>query len=309
MSDHVIITGVKRAKVFVPVAELKQMAGRIGRVQNGLSYSADIILNDEDFEMESMLSKNESYNADSKMNEIQKFASHLIPEIVQERVKTKVDLEDFYKKSFAFFQNKDIKADKVLEYLISREAISIYSDTIYPSETAKIASSFYMHVGDVKLLRDNFKRVIESDIDSDGACAWALGNLETIKVHGDFGDHREEIGRFEEDLPSDYDCEAGTKITSALWWCMMGNGVPGKLMANNVRQLKKHWGRINQVLEILNIDKDYLRDLNTRIKRNINKELLPFFYTDPNMTKDRARGLLWLGYNNAIDTQDIELED
>ena len=88
----------------------------------------------------------------------------------------------------------------------------------------------------------------------------------------------------------------------------MGNGVPGKNMANNVRQLRKHFGRISAVLREFGYDKRFCDDLEIRIRRNVSKELLPFF-SDPNMTKSRASGLKWMGYNDAGGTEGIEIEE
>ena len=176
------------------------------------------------------------------------------------------------------------------------------------SDLGHISNRYYMSCGDAKRIKENFKRVIDNDKNSDGAIAWALGNLETIKIHGDFGDHRHEIENFESDLPSDYFCDEGSVITSALWWCMMGNGVPGKQMGNNVRQLKKHFGRIVAVLKDFGYDKQFCGDLEIRIRRNASRELLPFF-TDPNMTKTRAAGLKWMGYDNADGTEEVEIEE
>ena len=73
MSDHVIIVGVKRAKEYIPVHELSQMCGRIGRVQDGRTYSADIILNDDDYETENALLVDKKEDAKSSFNDIQKF--------------------------------------------------------------------------------------------------------------------------------------------------------------------------------------------------------------------------------------------
>lgn len=308
MSDHVIIVGVKRGKEYIPVSECKQMAGRIGREQNGLSYSADIILNDYDYEMEQVLSKTEKYDALSKFNDIQKFSFYVLPKIIKGEIYNNDCLASYYDKCFCKFQGNEIDIEKVFEYLYQNEAIALNGSSFYPLDIGYIASRYYMHTGDVKKLRDNFKRVITNDKDSDGAIAWALGNLETIKIYGDFGEHRQELDRFESDLPSDYVCEDGKVITSALWWCMMGNGIPGKHMSNNVRQLKKQFGRINLVLNEFGYDKEFCKNLETRIRRNIPKELLPFF-KDPNMTKTRAAGLKWMGYDNVEGTEGVEIEE
>jgi len=308
MSDHVIIVGVKRAKEYVPVTEIKQMAGRIGRIQNGQSYSSDIILNDNDFEVENALQSEVKYDAFSSFNDIQKFSFYALPKITNGDIHNKIDMERFYSKSLCYHQGKKLNLDKVIEYLLKNEAIAWMGESFYPLNNGQIASTFYMSVGDVKAIKDNFSRVINNDRYSDGAIAWALGNLETIRIHGDFAEHRQELENFESDLPSDYLCEDGTVITSALWWCMLGNGVPGKQMANNVRQLKKHFGRIKAVLDHLGYEKEFCQELEIRIRRNISRELLPFF-SDPNMTKTRAAGLKWLGYDNADGTQGVELEE
>jgi len=304
----VIIAGVKRAREYIPTHELSQMCGRIGRVQDGRSYSADIILNDEDYETENALLADEKQDAKSNFNDVQKFSFYVLPKIISGDVHSKEDITRFFSKSFCSFQGNNLDEDKVLDYLLKNDAIAWMGDSFYPLDVGQIAYQYYMGAGDVKLIRDNFKRVINNDRASDGAIAWALGNLETIRIHGDFGDHRHELENFESDLPSDYFCDEGTVITSALWWCMLGNGVPGKQMANNTRQLKKHFGRINAVLREFKYDKGFCDDLEIRIRRNASRELLPFF-SDPNMTKTRAAGLKWMGYNDAEGTTGIEIDE
>lgn len=308
MSDHVIIVGVKRAKEYVPSNELSQMCGRIGRVQNGLSYSADIILTEDDFCVEESLTKDEKHNALSNFNDIQKFSFYVIPKIINVDIYNKDGIKSFFDKSFSAFQGGQIDEQKVIDYLVKNDAIAWMGDSFCATDIGQIAYQYYMSVGDVKKIKENFKKVIANDRDSDGAIAWALGNLETIKIHGDFVDHRHEMDNFLSDLPSDYFCEDGTVITSSLWWCMMGNGVPGKQMANNVRQLKKQFGRIRAVLKDLGYDKVFCDELETRIRRNVSRELLPFF-SDPNMTKTRAAGLKWMGYNDAEGTEGIEIDE
>ena len=308
MSDHVIICGVRRARELVGAAELKQMLGRQGRQQNGLAYRSDVILNHDDFEVENTLSSKDSFEAKSTFNDVQNFCFHVLPEIANHRIVNRQGLQDFYDRSLAAYQEKKIDIDKVLSYLEEREAITRSQDTFSPAMNGMIAYQLYMHCGDVRDLRDNFKRIAEGDLESDGAIAWSLGNLETLKIRGDYRDHREEISRFRDELPFEYDCKEGCLITSSLWWCMMGNGVAGKQMANNVRQLKKQWKRMRPALNYCQgLSPQFIETLDLRITRNISKELVSFF-SDEKMTKGRAMGLLSLGYSNAEGTENIELE-
>lgn len=307
MSDHVIIVGVRRGRELVGTSEIKQMLGRQGRNQNGFSYRSDIILNYDDIEMETALASKDSYEASSTFSDVQTFCFHILPEIVNGAVKTRQDIQTFFDRSLAAYQEKKVNIDKVLNFLEERNGITRNGDSFSAGSNGIIASQLYMHCGDVSKLLGNFMRV-KDDLDSDGAIAWALGNLETMKIQGDFGDHGEELYRFKSELPRDYDCEEGFLITSALWWCMMGNGSPGKQMANNVRQLKKRWPRMKAVLMLAGMGGDFLDTLDLRITRNISRELVPFF-SDPKMTKGRAMGLKYLGYNSAEGTENIELED
>jgi len=310
MSDHVIIVGVRRGKERVGTAELKQELGRQGRQQNGLQYRSDIILNDDDFEIEKELASKGSYDAVSVLNDLQTFCFHVLPLIVSGEICDRQGLQDFYDKSLASFQEKKLDIEKVLLFLEERKAIFFRSEGRFSAdENGIIASNLYLHCGDVKRLRDNFERVSSLDLSSDGAIAWALGNLETLRIQGDFGNRREEISRFMEDLPPDYECEEGCLTTSALWWCMMGNGVAGKQMANNVRHLKKQWSRLSSVLSFCHsLKPEFISILDLRISRNLNKEIVPFF-SDLKMTKSRAMGLLALGYSNAEGTENVELEN
>lgn len=316
MSDHVIITGVRRANEFVPIAEIKQMAGRAGRTQDGRAYQTDIILHDEDYPIEKELEEDKALEIKSQFSNIRNFSFAVLPKITSYQIRDEVDIKSFYDRSFASYQEQKLDLSKVLEFLEQNEAIvSCKKDginTFIPSPLGVIASELYMHVSDVKLLVENFKKVIaDEELENDGALAWALGNLDTIKINGDFGeDHRQEISRFKSDMPYGYECSEGCVITSALWWCMLGNGIAGKNMATNIRQLKKTWIRLKFALTLSIGDRyqSLLEELNLRISRGLRKELVPFF-ENPEMTKGRAELLASMGYHNWEEAKDVVLEE
>lgn len=305
---------VSNTNTFICEDIVTHNCGRIGRTQDGQTYATDIILHDEDFKVEVALEEDKAMDICSGFNRVQNFCFAAMPWIVRKDIKNLFELKGFYDLSLASYQEASLDLKAVLAYLEENEAIERFQDGSFtPALLGMTATRLYMHASDVRLLRDNFLKVLENhDLESDGALAWALGNLDTIRITGDFGeDHREEISRFREDLPFCYDCREGTVITSALWWCMLGNGISGKNMATNVRQLKQTWPRLKTALAQSIVGSEHVSwmdELDIRIRRGLRRDLVPFF-SDPEMTKGKALMLLEMGYKDATEAKDVVLEE
>jgi len=316
MAEHVIITGVRRARELVGISELKQMCGRGGRTQDGRTYCADIILTYDDMVIEDSLQKEESMPVISTLSDMKNFCFYLLPRLSQIGRFTESDIQNLYSKTLAFCQGREMDISKVISYLEENEAIA---EVTGPDETRRwivdvlgaIASHLFIPVKDVKLLHDNFLYLKKNgNLDQDACLAWALGNLDSIRINGDYGEqHREEISNFKGDLPIDYSCEDGTVLTASLWWCILGNGIPGKNMATNVRQLKKTWHRLKLALSWFPEFEEYIKVWDIRVTKSIKKELVPFFDGCFQMSKNRAMSLYELGYKSWEGTESVEIDD
>ncbi|MCK9154601.1 MAG: hypothetical protein M0P12_00655 [Paludibacteraceae bacterium] len=317
MAEHVIITGVRRARELVGIQELKQMCGRGGRTQDGRTYCADIILTYDDMVIEDSLQKEKSMPVISTLSDMKNLCFYLLPRLSIIGRFTESDIQHLYSKTFAFFQGKEIEISKVISYLEENEAIvevtgmeKTRSWTV--DSLGTIASRLFLPVKDVKLLYDNFLSLKKNgDIEKDACLAWALGNLDSIRITGDYGEyHREEISNFKGDLPVDYSCEDGAILTASLWWCILGNGIPGKNMSTNVRKLKKTWHRLRQALSWFPEFEGNIKVLDIRITRSVRMELVPFFENCPfQMSKNRAISLYEIGYRSWEGTESVETDD
>lgn len=304
MSDHVIIAGVRRGGSLVSASEIKQMCGRCGRTHDGREYYADVVLSEDDAEMEAMLGDKESHVANSSMSSLETLAFHAVPYIVSGAIVDVDGIGAYYKKTLACSQGMAMDAGTVAEYLASNDAVRIDGERLVPLDNARLSSIYYFPVGDIKGIRDNFRRVISSDMDSDGAIAWALGNLGSLRVQADSGRISFLIDAFLDDLPVDYEC--GDVVTSALWWCMMGNGSAGGAMSGHIASLRRSIGRISRVLLDMGMDAPFIRVMEMRLKRGVSRDLIPFF-KDASMTKSRAAHLKGMGYDglDGIEEDDI----
>lgn len=304
MSDHVIIVGARRGRELVPTAELNQMVGRIGRRHDGQSYKADIILKEEDARYESVFKEEiMGESAVSVMSCPDKAVFHILPYVSSGKIKTRDDVSAWSRKTLSFAQGKPPCPDKIIEALVFSGAAFETGGEIRSTRIGSVCASLYIHPWDLSLLKKNLLRCGWGAQDS--CLAWSLGHLKTVTAGGDFGNRRDSLSSFLDDLPSGYECKTGRLVTSALWWCILGNAPAGKDMALSVAALRKRWHGLKTGLLLTGEDEQEVRSLDVRIRKGVRRELVPFFSVE-GMTKSRAEALFEMGYASPEGTEGVE---
>lgn len=317
MADRVIIVGANRKGELIPIGELKQMMGRAGRGHESGICTVDLVVeqSDEEYVAEGMHSDEES-NVVSVFGDDETLAFHLLPEICTGKVTDEAQAVAWHLRSFHAFCGKKADMGRVLDSLAACGAVSREKNGISPTPLGEIASACYFHPAAVAAWKNSFSHLFEQEMEYDDlALAWALGNVPTGHVSGDFGNHRFAMEECQNRMPAGFDIEKGCLVLTTLWWNVFGGAPVGK-MKHHARRLKDDFGRIARVLcavddRICHWDKEeYFKQLVERARRSVPSELAELC-SIPGITKGAAAALYDMGirtqqeYEEAKDRIDI----
>ena len=279
MADVVIVVGARRGREPVPVAEIRQMAGRAGRRHGGLACEAHVLVDAEDVSrMEDRLEGGDKFQVSSTLSSCDEMMFHLLPEICNGVVDSLSAADNWYNKSFAAVTGKKQDMRVVLEKLVECGAATALYEEVTGTEMGKISADLYLHPLDLRAWRDNFEELFEMGLEKDDAAvAWALGGVPGAEAVGDLGSHRHVFSMFRDALPSELESKPGTVVQSVLWWSALGGPSVGK-MRNKVLELRSDFGRVSKALMRLNKIGDWGMDkffvgLEARMKRGVPEHL------------------------------------
>jgi len=171
---RVIILGVNRGTDIVESHDILQMIGRSGRY--GIDPMGDAyILVPESKQKEMRQRYSKSKKIESQLLTVvnlkyKTLAFHLVSEIVNGNISTIDDVDEWFKRTLAHFQNKvldDKVVEKTLESLCMCKAIYQKENSLAARPVGKIASLFYMSPFDVGDLFSNFTSLFENKREAD----------------------------------------------------------------------------------------------------------------------------------------------
>lgn len=300
MADVIIIVGTKRGNERIPAADIKQMTGRAGRKHGGEECVAYIISDEDSSDVFASMEGDAGYEVTSSLWMVDKVAFHLLPEMCAGRVKSVEDISTWYNRSLAVAQGNRVSMDSVIRYLVESEAIT---NELTPTFLGETAASLYFNPIDLKAWWRNFDEIFSSNLEQDDAAiAWALGNVTTARVTGDFGNQREVLTLCRNAIPPGLTVSQGCMIKTTLWWSALGV-VPSGKMKNQMLGLKNDIDRVCQAL--IRIDKEaahwgmeaFFKELVWRVKRGIPYPLVELCRLD-GVTKGMAQFLDAQGIHN-----------
>lgn len=311
MADNVIIVGVKRGNDRLSISEIMQMCGRAGRKHDGGEYNANIIIEKECLtEIENEIETNQSFEVHSSLNESKNLSFHLLPDICNGLIETKEDAEKWYENTLGAFQNRKGGIDKAIDILRDCGAIQEVCGHIKPTRLGEISSMFYFNSADVQAWLNNFNTIFNLGLECDDlAISWALGNVPVSRVMGGLGDRWELLNECSGNMPQGLVVDEGSLLTVVLWWSALGGPSVGK-MRNHMLNLRKDFGRINNVLMVLDKDigkwgkSDYFNELGKRMYKGI-PSYLSELCKIPGITKTRADYLYNIGVKDIFDIKEM----
>ncbi len=312
---RVIILGVHRGMAEVETYDIWQMAGRAGRV--GFDPRGDVyILIAESQEEKQILRIRNHKNIESRLLDhfgegkdahYKNLAFHLVSEIHHGAIKTKDDVHDWYSKTLACFQSKnlhDLVVDATMELLIKCGAIKIENEEYKATAIGKVSSMFYFSPFDASDLRRNFKQLFSGNMqDNDLDVVMALSCIDSHRMGIVSKADKEEIGSFATKLNGSFE---ETEVKVGYTYFTLLNGLSAGNLISLSRMLQFDFERTAQVLNALDSmsgkwDKsDWFDVLSMRIKYGVKSELVNLCKI-PNIGKARAERLYAAGLKNAYD--------
>lgn len=318
-SRRVVIAGVHRGMTEVETYDIFQMAGRAGRP--GFDPRGDVYIlvpdRDADHHMDRLSSpkKIESQLLASVGKEdphYKTLAFHLVSEIHHGNILTKEDMHEWYSRSLAYYQYKDLDdsiADKTIDLLLRVGAIKEVDGKYDVTSVGKVSSMLYYSPFDVADLRRNFRFLFSNKQEYDDIClSVALGNVDSIRMGFVTKAEKEEMSAFQNHIVrlygSDYLTESAIKGAYA-YYCLM-NGIQLGPFASMARGLQMDFDRLASVLNMLDSfaakwnKRDFFQNVSMRISYGVRPELVGLCKV-PGIGKVRAERLYAAGFRKPQD--------
>jgi len=190
---RVIVAGVHRGLIEVENYDIQQMIGRAGRPKFDPRGDAYILVPESEKDRWISKLKNKSiikstlldFVGDSSNPHYKTLAFHIVSEIHQGNVKTKEGFREWFKNSFAYYQNINFDEDIIDRTIFLLEqcgAIKKEEDEYRCTAVGKIASILYFSPFDVSDLRRNFNNVFKNNYqENDHMVSLALGNIDSYR--------------------------------------------------------------------------------------------------------------------------------
>lgn len=321
---RVLILGVKRGLSEVESHDIIQMVGRSGRLGIDPMGDAYILVPESQQDMyRTKFSKPTRIESQllEKVGENHKvLAFHLVSEIHHGDVETTEDIHQWYKRSLAYFQNKELDdsvIDKTLESLKRCGAIWEDEDhkwTIRP--IGKVSSLFYFSPFDVGDLFRNFQKLFqENKKDDDYFVSVALGNIDSQRMgivsrieKQEMGDYAAKVRQM---MPSIW-LNDGALKASFCYYCLL-NGTNSVAFSAMQRNFQFDFNRLSQVLQALDGHSgkwgmtNYFMTLESRIANGVPAYLIDLCRL-PNIGKVRAKKLYEHGIKTVDDLAELNFE-
>lgn len=178
---RVIVVGVHRGLNEVEPLDIKQEAGRAGRVGFDPEGDAYILLPDSKFMHYKQWCK-DIPPIISTMNNQDVLAFHIVSEISEGEVRDIESLMDWYNRSLAAFQSNfldRVEAESLLNKLEKIRIIEKHGKYYRITRLGRIAAHLYFSPYSIAGWYFNFNRVFQEDIGKeDVAISWALANIQ-----------------------------------------------------------------------------------------------------------------------------------
>jgi replicative superfamily II helicase len=292
-SRRVVITGVHRGMNEVETYDIFQMAGRAGRPGFDPRGDVYILIPDKDAEHHidrlSSPKKIESQLLASVGKEnphYKTLAFHLVSEIHHGSILNKDDMHEWYSKSLAYFQYRDLDdsiADKTIDLLMRVGAIKESEGRYEVTSVGKVSSMLYYSPFDVADLRRNFRFLFSNAKEHDDVfLSVALGDVDTIRSGFVTKAERDEMSAFAEHVSKrfggDYLLESSVKGAYA-YYCLI-NGLPLGPFASFAKGLQMDFERLISVLNMLDSfaakwnKKDFFQSTFLRVSYGVRPELV-----------------------------------
>lgn len=324
---RVIILGLHRGMNLVPTYDIAQMMGRAGRPRYDPAGDAYILLPHSrkkylplkehcqtptliQSQLLTYVGKNDEEEGSSR--HYKTLAFHIVSEIHRNQIQTRKCFRQWFKRSLAFSQAKDLDAeivDNVIGLLIRCGAIREEDGILSTTPVGTIASMLYYSPFDVSDFKRNFSAIFRNgDERDDIKVSIALGNIDSNRFGICSRAEREEIGDYARRLVGLYGADVFTDAAVKAGYCYytLMHGRSNPILAGAIRGLQVDADRTTQVLLLIDQmaskwnKKHWLHDLKSRVKYGVPGHLAPFCGL-PDIGAVRAKRLYDAGLKSLKD--------
>jgi len=309
MADRVIIAQVRRGGNRLSLVELRQYLGRSGR-RHGTDGRVDIFLGEEDEGLEDEIRGGTEPIVSSLVN----YEMHLLPLIKFGIVKSVVDCEAWWAKTFAGVNKSAPNFEKIVEKMNVDGLISGFNVT----DLGMISVDYVFEPSDIIAWKNNFEKLFElKKEDNDAYLSYAFGNVKNYKYAANFRGHEEVFELYNTEI-EELDVEDVPTMNCVLWWVMLGNHACGQDVGLVVRDMRRDIGRVMGAIKKLNSiyswgRGSYLSKCDEWLKRGIPSKMRHLFTSSSEMNNGRALALIEAGVNTEDDYEswgkDLEFDE
>lgn len=315
---RVIILGVHRGTEEVESYDIKQMVGRSGRLGIDPMGDAYILLPEsEQSRHKERLTKQSNIESQLLIRSgsyYRNFAFHIVSEIYYGSVKSTEDINKWYSRSLAYFQDKPLNDNIVndtLDVLSKCGAIGKDEDgNWFARVIGKVSALFYLSPFDASDLFFNVKFLFDNSRQNDDYyISTALGNIDSNRSNPIVSKlEKEEMSSYKLKILSNKTNKFLTDGSCRSSFCYF-NILKGKYsltFAALQRNIQLEFDRIAQVLYAFNnfakgyASKSWIQDLEERIRYGVPSHLISLCKI-PNIGKARATKLYDAGVKTSKD--------
>lgn len=321
---RVIILGVHRGLQEVESYDILQMVGRSGRLGIDPAGDAYVLVPESQADMYrakySKPRRIESQLLEKVGERFKSLAFHVVSEIHHGDVETTDDVIAWYKRSFGYFQNKEIDEEivkSVLDSLKKCGAVWCEDEKWTCRPIGKVSSMFYFSPYDVSELFYNFKNLFEENHHNDDyRLAVALANIDSHRMNIVSKIEKEEIHAFAQKIYLLGLRKSVNDPAMKMAYCYYNllNGKSSQALAAQQRNLQSDFMRVSQVLQALDsfttaFKKDgFFKTLEGRIVNGVPAHLVNLCQI-PNIGKVRAKKLYDYGIKSTAELAKLSESD
>jgi helicase len=293
---RVIILGTTRGLSPVPTYEIEQEAGRAGRPKYDKLGDVYVLLPRSKCGKERLRLENpdeiRSQLLQHDGKDYKTFAFHLVSEITQRDIKNIDDIYEWYSKSLASFQFRNLEEDfveKVLDKLIQCGTVKDENGELFATPLGRVAALFYYSPFDVSDLKKNFTNLFDYEREKD--VLWVA----TALAHVDSNNDPPFVSNLEKSQLEQFRYKIGHDLSSAfnknrpfteqkikMIFCYNSllNGWDNPVFSSVIRGLRYDADRLVQVLKALDgmsakwEKQEYLNVLGKRLQYGMEWNLL-----------------------------------
>jgi len=318
---RVIILGVHRGVEEVESHDILQMVGRSGRY--GIDPMGDAYILVPESKMRIYTQKYsaprriESQLLEKTGSQHKSLAFHLVSEIFFGGISTTDDFHNWYKRSLAHYQNKQLHGtvvDDTLELLRKCGAIGQEDGKWTARPIGKISSMFYISPFDVSDLYFGFKSLFDSKREEDDyALSITIANLDSQRMNIVSKAEKDEISLYANKIrvmmTGKFLTDGCIKAGYCYFNLLTGNN--SQVLAAFQRNLQQDYNRISQVLQAMDAmtgqwDRSgWFKTLEFRIASGVPAHLIDLCKI-ANIGKARATKLYDSGYKTSKDLSKLD---